>query len=541
MKKSFTLLMLLLLSLPAITSGQEEPEIQPYVDCVLDLGNNLYVAYFGYNNSTGRTTLIGHGDDNQVSPEVPQMPPQRFEAGRTDPFPAVTYAVEFDGNEVTWTVKGVSATATPDAPACQFEANQQMSVSPDQPHQTITGFGGAFVHFFSKTPGRGAHDNVSRVNFDRLQPTHVRVGMPLFAWEPSNDDQDSTNFNWSGFADSGLVNDIFVFMQEVEAQNGVILASLWRPADWMITNPDRGREQSLKDGIVDELAESITAWLVYARDNYGVTIDYVSINEPNLGVNILIEEPALFAEIIKVTGARFADAGLTTKWVLGDTSNSADLIEYASPIWADEEVRPYIGILAFHSWDAQVSDTTLTNIAEWSEEIGLDLWVTETGYDPEVYLTPEVFDTWEHALETMRIYSRLYKLAGVNTTFYWQMMDDYRLVSQDGTTPLPAFYALAQLRQMVPPGSQIIETSRNGVKLYTFAAQHEEDFTIHLTNTDTIPAFVTISGIPDGDYRYIRTSAAEPSGAEIGILPTTDDGITLALPRSSINILTTIE
>lgn len=541
--KRLIIIVLMLFTLPPITTGQDEPDIQPFVDCIVDLGNELYTAYFGYENSTGRTALIARGAENYLSVEIAddQLPPQRFDAGRTAPFPEVTYAVEFTTDEVSWTIRGVTATATHDSPLCPLQASEDVTIFPDQPGQPITGFGGAFVHYFSKTPGRAAQDNVSRVNLDRLQPTHIRVGLPLFAWEPANDDDNSANFNWNAFNDTGIVRDVFTFMQEVDHEDIVILASLWRPADWMVTNPDDGRKLLLAEGIVNELAESMIAWLIYARDQYGVTVDYVSINEANLGVNILIEDPAQFAEIIKVTGARFAEAGLPTQWVLGDTSNSADLIEYATPIWEDEAVRPYVGMLAFHSWDAQVTDNTLITISDWSQAIGLNLWVTETGYDPEVYRTPEVFETWDHAIQTARVYSRLYKLAGINVAFYWQMMDDYRLVSQDGTMPLPAFYMLEQLRQTVPSGSQIVATSRNGINLYTFAAQSDTGFTVHLTNTDEVPVIVDLAGMPAGTYRYMRTSAAEPQGANVDTIEINDSNLTLALPRSSVNILTTME
>ena len=53
---------------------------------------------------------------------------------------------------------------------------------------------------------------------------------------------------------------------------------------------------------------------------------------------------------------------------------------YASYIYQDAEVRPYLGPLAAHSWGVlDLQDGEITRFADFALEYGLHVWMTEMG------------------------------------------------------------------------------------------------------------------------------------------------------------------
>lgn len=542
-----------LLAPGASVRGQDAVPV-PAVECVLDLWNGLYAAYFGYANPAERDILLLRGPENRLDVSTPenQQPPQRFSAGGSDPYPNSAFLVVFDSAQtpaVSWTLAGQTVTATPQSPPCPLaDGAFQIEIDPATTTHTVSGFGGAFGHFFSKTRADdlGAYDAVARETLAGLRPTHIRVGAELVDWEPANDNDDSQQINWDGFRDEGLVRDIFTFMQDRAAEGAVIIASVWQPPAWTVENPDDDTRQVFKPGMEDEIVESLLAWLLHARDAYGVTVDYVSFNETDLGTRVWFEDPADYAAIIARAGPRFAAAGLPTRWALGDTSKASTLLDAAAPVWANPDVRPYIGVLAYHSWDLSsaagelpISDAALGRIADYAAELGVDLWITEAGFDSAAWQTPNVFRSWDYALQLATAYSRLFKFGRANVAFYWQLMNDYPVVSADGRTRFPSFTVLQQFRDYVPPGAQIVGSSRNGPELYALAAQAPAGFTVHLTHTGDLPQVADLRGLPPGTYYLLRSSGVEPQGVIIGRGAIGDDVLLPLLPRS-VTVLTTI-
>jgi O-glycosyl hydrolase len=514
--------------------------LTPFVECVVDMGNNLFVAYFGYTNDTGEAAEIPLGENNYLTPDPQdpnQQPPTRFRPNGSLDYPLVVFGVEFDGSDLTWTINGQTAVANQNSPACPLTTTP-VEIYPDETHQTITGWGGAFVHDSSKSLQEGYQDAVSQYNLDHFQVTHFRVRMTLDAWEPTNDDDDPYHFNNDGFVADNRSTRVFQFMQNVTQTDDQIIASIWDIPGWMAIPAEDATKFSVSPDMYDEIIESMTAWLLYARDEYGVEVDYVSFNEPNLGINVILSSEQ-YAALAALGGARFAEEGLSTRWVFAEANNIAGTPTYTRLVWEDETARPYLGPFVFHSWDANVSDRTMLQIRDWAVENNLETWITETGYDPALWERPEEFRTWDNAVQIARLYSRLFKLTGANVLFYWQMMDDYPLVSADGTEPYPAFYILQQFQREFPIDSVIVGTSDNTDTLYSVAAQSDSHFVLHLTNTAQVPEQLNVSGLPAGTYYYISSR----SGAMMQQVQTftVESGTPLqfVLPRLSIGVLTT--
>lgn len=430
-----------------------------------------------------------------------------------------------------------SPTPTPSpTPSPTRAFTREVAVYPDEVHQTLKDVaGGNFIHRFGGV--REALDPVSTYTLEHLGPRYVRVGMTLEDWEPVNDDGDPTTFAWDGFEARNFIPATMGFLQVMrDRTDAPTIASTWDVPDWMVTNPRDDRERKLDPALYPEVVESLAAWLVHARDAYGVEVAYVSFNEATLGVNVRLS-PQEYIDLIKVAGPRFAALDLPTRWLLGDCHNMAICASYVRKIWADPEVRPYLGPVAFHSWDADVADHTLQEIAQVAAEIDREVWCTEAGWDAQLWQTPDQFPTWYNAISLATIYGRVLKLSDATVLQYWQMMGhDYNL--NDGTEGFPVFALLQQYAEQFPPGTQIVGTSPDANGLYAVAAQAPEHVVVQLINGTFIDMPTQVTGLPDGTYVHIRSSTDEVT-EQIATFEVRDGTLQLTLTRGSVNLLTT--
>ncbi len=428
-------------------------------------------------------------------------------------------------------------TVTPEptaTPASSFIID--LSVSPDERFQTVKDVvGGDFVHRFG-----GVHeplDPISAFTMETLEPRYARVSMTLEDWEPINDDGDPLTFNWEGFHEANFIPATLGFLRIMQARGGALVASIWDLPDWMVVDPTVDSPRELDPKLYPEVVETIAAWLLHAQESYGVSVDYVSFNEATLGVNIVLT-PDQYAALIGLAGPRFETLGLTTKWLLGDCHNISSCAGYAGDIYAHEEIRPYLGPLAFHSWDATVLDAALVDIADFAEANGLEVWCTEGGWDAQLWQMPDQFPTWTNALSLGTIYSRVLKLSRATVIAYWQMMGgDYSI--NDGEAGFPIWHVLNQYATQFPEGTQIVGTSRDRSGIFILAGQAPDHFVVQVINGNVMDLPAVISGVPAGRYTLIRSSA-DVVDATTGTYDVTDGRVALDLPRRSISILTTL-
>jgi hypothetical protein len=183
-----------------------------------------------------------------------------------------------------------------------------------------------------------------------------------------------------------------------------------------------------------EAIESIAAWLSHAKEVYGVDVSYVSFNAASLGIDVLLS-PDDYVQMIRLGGRRFGELGLNTKWLLGDCPMIGGCIDYVRPIWQTEDIRPYLGPLAFHTYDADTSsDDRLTELGDWAAQQGLEMMGSDNPLN-------------------------------------------------DGNQPFMAMRMLRQLNEAFPPGSQVVATSPNHNSITLFAARAADGkFGVHLVN-----------------------------------------------------------
>ena len=148
-------------------------------------------------------------------------------------------------------------------------------------YQTIDGIGGNFAK------GRfdgfvTVNDASGRYNLDNLSVEHARIGIPLKGWEAANDNDDPEDINMSNFAiDINMIKNVFRLMQELDSRDIPIQAAIWDAPDWMLTPETRSlyNQSIFREDMYDTLIESITAFMIHARDEYGIyNVEYISFN-----------------------------------------------------------------------------------------------------------------------------------------------------------------------------------------------------------------------------------------------------------------------
>jgi choice-of-anchor A domain-containing protein len=94
------------------TPGQP---IRPVLECVVNLGNGQYRAYFGYRNDNSVAVTIPIGGNNKFTPAPENRgQPTSFASGRH----YAVYSVEFNGSNLVWKLNTRTATASSSSTPC---------------------------------------------------------------------------------------------------------------------------------------------------------------------------------------------------------------------------------------------------------------------------------------------------------------------------------------------------------------------------------------------------------------------------------------
>ncbi len=399
-----------------------------------------------------------------------------------------------------------------------------VTVRLDQTKQTMRGFGGNFAQprYGSSEP----MDAVGRYNLENLRVVHARIGIPLNRWTPEK----------GVYKDEGPARAALLQMQMAAKRKIPITGSVWEGPLWMLPGtPEQGR--TLPRERYDDCIEAIAQFLVTARDKYGAGVDYFSFNEPDYGVNFKFT-PAQMAEFIGLAGPRFAALGLKTKFLTADTANGGNFADYARPLLEDKSIAPYLGPLAFHSWDALgAPEAKYTAIAALGRQYKKPVWCTEAGHDAQLWRAPDPWRSSQNALRTALAYERTLRLSGAEQMDYWTYQDNYPLVSKDGTEPFPVWHVIRQMEEALPPGSKIATAtaSHDDLKALPAAGPGPGQFSVLLVNPIG-PGEATLTGLPRGAVVSVVQSTAGARRPTVAKALRADSSgrVTVALPARSV-------
>lgn len=424
-----------------------------------------------------------------------------------------------------------------------------VSLYPDSLRQRIAGISGNLA---SGSPWGtwpkhiGVLDPVGRYCLNNLKPCPIaRVSLPMRQWEPVNDDTNAYNFNWSKLHDTGAVHQFFLDLQELKAKHGVttLIGSIWTLPDWLDSlEPDRS--QVVPMALWPEMLESIASLLIRARDTYGVNLDYVSFNEPDMGIYVLIGSTDL-ARLIKQAGPRFAGLGLSAKW-LGMDGMLYSATHGIYQIAEDVTAMKYVGPFSFHSYrqeEGLYDDNFLKQIASIGQRYNRETWVCETEYRP--VWEPEVWPTWAHAWRMANHDFRSLKFAEASALLHWTYNDNFTMVGYNSAdssfTPYPVFYVWKHWTDNLLPGSRVFHSASTDSLVWPLAARNDSlnHFMVHLINRDSLLAkTVKISGIPAGVNTLYRFRTTKGENMALADSFTVSAGsVILTLPPQSVNTL----
>lgn len=422
-------------------------------------------------------------------------------------------------------------TATPSPTPEPTPAIKEVTVTVDatKRYQQFLGFGGNYtqVQYTGK-----AQDTIGQYTLETLHPEWVRIPIPLDLWEPENDNGKAAVTDMKGFrTDDARLVELFELAKRMRSEYGVknITASVWRVAAWMVGEKE-GFGGIIPPELYAEVAESMTAFLVHLRDQYGVVVDQVSFNEPDIGTYVRMNSDQMIA-FVKVIGPMMKMAGLDTKWLIGDVSLPTPTTMYAKALLGDPDIQEYLGPVSMHSWNSSsISDMMLSTIRDYMLTTDKPLVVGEFGYNPGLWKTPAEFPTWQNAWFLANLIHRTVKFTGASVILYWELQNDYPLMST-ALEPYPAWHVYKQVFDTLKPGVTIVDcaSAEEGTVTGYAAADEAGYFTAQLLNRKEKPVRVILKGVPDGAWKSLVT--AEGRNVEDGGAWQSENGtVTLELP-----------
>jgi O-glycosyl hydrolase len=393
--------------------------------------------------------------------------------------------------------------------------------------QTIYGFGGNFAQ--GRYGSSDKIDPVGQYNLDHLKVVHARVGIPLNHWAPAK----------GVYKDEGPAHGVFLLMQEMTRRKIPMVGSIWEAPAWLVGGKPEESGKTLPPEKYADCIAAIARFLVTARDKYGATIENLSFNEADYGVNVKFT-PEQIAAFIKQAGPVFARYRLRTKWLVGDTANGGNFAAYARPLLEDKALAHYLGPIAFHCWDVlSASDATYAGIAALGREFQKPVWCTEAGFDAQLWHQPSPWDSWDSALRLAQAYVKTLNLSGASLMDYWTYEDNYPLVSRDATETYPTFRIIKQLETALPAGARVATATPGGEDLWAIASSGPGDaFGVVVVNP-VGAGEVTLTSLPAGAKVVVRASDANRQDENVGDRTVGKDG-SLAFPVLSRSVTTVV-
>lgn len=383
-------------------------------------------------------------------------------------------------------------------------------------------------------PVRDATSNYLLQNFDIGM---LRVAINLKTWEPVNDNADPNTIRAQGFPDTGGIKQNFQMIKDYAARGVKIVASVFDLPNWMVSNPEAQTKRELKPGFETELAEAISWWLNYAKQQYGVTIDTISINEGNGGYNARFNQ-LIFTNFLKIAGPYMANKGLGyVKWLAGDDGVNT-LNAHAKPLLENPEIRQYLGPVAYHSWSYRfINDANLEQWYVQAQRYGKEVWVTEFGTDAEI-MNVGTFATWERAQDTALAYWRALAVTRANAVLWWQFGTDFPLVDAQ-QRPNPTYYIVKPFHDNVKPGAVMVKsTPANSGAIKTLATKDiaNNKFFMQILNgagEGTSTQTLNLTGLPNQPLTFTRSSASA-QGVSLGTFTPTNGRLSISSPAGSV-------
>jgi len=414
---------------------------------------------------------------------------------------------------------------------------------PSRPGNRWDGFGGNF-----RIQNPRLDPPVIDYNLANLPLAWSRVEMPWSLWDP-DEAADPLAAARSGRLHP-RVQAAMQMAQRLHRMGLPVIVSAWFPPAWAVLgeirrppDEDGPRGNPLDPAKTDRIYASITGYLLFMKEKYGVEAALFSFNESDLGIDVrqTAREHAL---LVRSLGAYFARHGLATRMLAGDTSD-ANPVEFVDPLLADAEAVRFTGAVSFHSWRG----CTRENLERWlaaARRMNVPLLVGEGSTDAAAWRYSRIFLEPSFALYEIDLYTRILALSQPASILQWQLTADYSLLAGNGiagdTGPLRPTQRFWNLKQLAStPHRSFHLPALSDHPLVTAAALGDIAggvYTVHLVNNGAArPA--TVAGFPEGvkQARVLVTDASR-SMQELARVPVVNGQAQLTLEATSFTTVT---
>jgi hypothetical protein len=407
-----------------------------------------------------------------------------------------------------------------------------IKVYPEIPLQTIKSVGG---NYSMTRYTNSAWDAIGGETLKQFRPENVRVALPLRIRRV-----DYKAYKGDKLTEQPLVITLFESMKRMKNEFGVksFTVSVWDLPDEVIVDPAKANQRVVKPEAYDEVLDMLIAFLLKAKNDYGVEVDYFSFNESDGGWQVIFSPEATRA-FIKKAGKRFSEAGLNTKFLLADTAQTKGTVEFATMIMADSTIWKYIGPLSFHSWwSEKIPDSEFERVAALGKALRKQVWCAELGFDAAAYKVKGMVQSWDYALRFARISHRMMKYAQVEVSMYWTWQNDYPLMSTDLKTIYPSYYVTRQLVNYLNKGTQIVHSRCSDPEVLAISGIHSDGSKVlQIINMKKVPVTVKIQGFDSKSVDMVSTTEANNWEEQKKVTSSKKGSIQIKLKAESVNTL----
>ena len=390
-----------------------------------------------------------------------------------------------------------------------------VSVDTGEKGNRFDGYGGNF-----RLQNPDTDPPVIEYNLENLDLAWSRIEFPWRFWHP-DEDVDPIEAAEAGELHPRVEAAMEMAAQLYHEEGLPVMIAVWSGPDWAIEGPyrtgydDQGRRGNpLDQDKAEKIYESITKFVLYMRDNYGVEAQSFSFNESDLGIYIR-QTGEEHAKLIRELGATFEAHGLSTKLLLGDTADAYGY-DFTTPAAEDPETHPYISFVSFHSWRGW-EDETFQTWHDIGNSINRPLIIGEGSLDAAAWQYPDIFDQPVYALHEIKIYTRIMDIVQPATILQWQLTADYSLLAGGGVfgnhdeplRPMQRFWNMKQLAA-TPSDLYVMPSTSSSDNVYVAALGDNDrgEYAVHIVNYGA-ERYIRVTGLPDEISRlsYYVTNA----------------------------------
>ena len=369
--------------------------------------------------------------------------------------------------------------------------------------------------------------------------------------EPSNDNNDPYNINWSNFEFDTRWDENLSIMRQLHQSRGIkFTPSMWFYPEWMVEYSGDWENKRLRPGMENEAAEHIAAFLLYAKQHYGLDEDAIPTisvaNEPAPGAywkwGWRISGDALH-DMIRATGEMFEHHNIQTKIVAPTTPHPSEMVSMLQPTLDDPVARSYLGAVDFHSYTMtsghyEQALENVRNVRERMSHVGLNLPI----YDSEMAGYCREPHTWYYAWEMLIQYIYLLR---EDVSMLIPNIGDNNCGDRYGGERGPRSYIFEHFFNHLPVGSRRVDadlsvTDNNIVSAAYFTPTGS--IVIHIVNKSSSSKPLRISGLSGFDSaRRYKTDQSQQTFVDMGDMPISSGSLNLTLTPRSITTLVTGE